>query len=116
MKVPVLAIITIAAVLHFQLCQAYDRNINFQSFKDCEREIVNEGNGSQSWGSFHNKIVPIDSLRNNEPRDDEILRTRMYYQGPRDLSVMVSDINRDYQSGDAFFHTSEVFFHERNIL
>lgn len=103
MQVPIFAILALALL---KSTLAFDKRINFQSFKDCEQEFVNEGNGSKSWGSFYN-IVPIDSLRNNEPNHDEILRTRMYYQGPRDLSVMLSDVNRDYQPGDAYFHTSK---------
>lgn len=112
MKVLIFAIISLAFL---QSYQAFDRSIDFNSFKDCSREIVNEGDGSKSWGSFNN-IIPIDSLRNNFPESDEILRTRIYYQGPRDLSVMISDINRDYQPGDAYFHTSKVFSHILVIL
>uniref|UniRef100_T1H266 Uncharacterized protein n=1 Tax=Megaselia scalaris TaxID=36166 RepID=T1H266_MEGSC len=86
------------------ICLAYDKDITFQDFKDCQQEYVSEGNGSQSWADFK-KIIAIDTLRNNYKHSDEILRTRFYYQGPRDLSVMLSDINRDYKVGDSYFHT-----------
>lgn len=80
-------ILLLVSVFVFGHC--YDPHITRQDYGDCENIVRVVGDNSVSNYNFTN-FLEISKMKYNYKNSDELLRTRMFFKGKSDFSVLLS--------------------------
>uniref|UniRef100_T1H2B6 Farnesoic acid O-methyl transferase domain-containing protein n=1 Tax=Megaselia scalaris TaxID=36166 RepID=T1H2B6_MEGSC len=94
-------------IFHLFYAQSFcfDKGISFYSYRNCEREVIVEGDGSESGYMRFQNFIPIANLSYNKANNGEILSLRFYFQGRADFSVIFSPQPKQPSSTEKIFQT-----------
>lgn len=97
-----------ATILLLLCSQTYcfDKGISFYKYRDCNREVIVAGDGTEAGYLRFNNFLPIQNLTFNSASDGEILNMSFFFQGRADFSVMFSSKDRQPAANEKIFQTS----------
>ncbi|KAL5279374.1 hypothetical protein ACFFRR_003773 [Megaselia abdita] len=83
----------------------FDKGISFYSYRDCKREVIVAGDGTEAGYLRFQDFLPIQNLTFNKATNGEILNLRFFYQGRADFSVMFSSKDKQPAASEKIFQT-----------
>lgn len=98
------------AITVFSFCSqilCFDKGISFYTYKDCQREVIVAGDGTDTGYLRFQNFLPIENLTYNGASDGEILSLRFFFQGRSDFSVLFSAKNKQPTANEKVFQTGK---------
>lgn len=91
----------------------FDKGISFYRYKDCNREVIVAGDGTEAGYLRFQSFLPIQNLTFNRASDGEILHMSFFFQGRADFSVMFSSKDRQPAANEKIFQTGNWFLKKK---